>query len=345
MTHVTGKYYHTNKDFLNEGADEILALGSKVIKLWFYGKDYEHPQDVYPFNSEWKKVDSLVEGAKLPYWKSVFDKPFSTYIFCVTSIGRRHDYWVNSISQEEARDEEKQFYELTKHLLTTYKNSSKTFILQHWEGDWMTRPDESTWENEDFNPDQFIFDNMIKWLNARQAGVNRAREEFGQNGVRVFHAAEVNRVVVTMLKGKPTMINKVIPYTNVDLVSYSSYDSIFGTLENNGELFEQAVDFIKQHLPPSAIFGENSVYIGEFGIPENDFTEEQILKVVKNCVKVSLEKNCPYIVYWQLYCNELKENAKTPTESNDDCMGFWLIRADGSKAPAWNYFYDLLNKK
>jgi hypothetical protein len=34
VTHVDGKYHLTDKDFLNEGAEQILTLGSRVIKVW-----------------------------------------------------------------------------------------------------------------------------------------------------------------------------------------------------------------------------------------------------------------------------------------------------------------------
>ena len=343
-THVHGGYYHTKKDNLNEGADEILAMGSRVIKLWFYGKRYEHPEAVYPFNSKWEKVDSLVDGAKLPYWKAVFDKPFTTYILCVTSLGREAGYWVDGITQEEARDETRQFYELAKYFLTTYRGTGKTFVFQHWEGDWMTRARHKNPVDENVDPSQFVFDNMIKWLNARQAGVDKAREECGQDGVHVYHAAEVNRVVASMLRGKPNMVNKVIPFTNVDLVSYSAYDSIFAIAQGRDDLFGPAVDFIKKNLPPSAAFGDNSVYVGEFGVPENEYTGEQVKTVLENTVKVALDKKCPYIVYWQLYCNEPRPGVKTPSWNNKDFRGFWLIRADGSKAYPWNYFHGLLTK-
>jgi len=344
-THVTGRYYHAKKDYLNEGADEVLAMGSRVIKLWFYAKRHEHPDAVYPFNSDWENVDDLVEGAKAPYWTAVFDKPFTTYIFCVTSLGRKDDYWVDGISDEDARDETKQFYELTKHFLTTYQDSGKTFIFQHWEGDWMTRARHETWSDDNVDPSQFVFDNMVKWLNARQAGVNKAREEFGQNGVHVSHAAEVNRVVRSMLEGRPNMVNKVIPFTNVDLVSYSAYDALFAVIEGKDDLLGPAINFIKENLPPSAAHADNSVYLGEFGVPENDFTQEQTKDVVINSVQIALDEKCPYIVFWQLYCNEAKPDVKLPSWNNDDYQGFWLIRPDGSKTWVWQYFYDLLRQK
>ena len=51
-----------------------------------------------------------------------------------------------------------------------------------------------------------------------------------------------------------------------------------------------------------------------------------------------------YVVYWQLYCNELKGRRQpTPVTINDAVRGFWLIRPDGSKAWTWDYFHELLN--
>ena len=46
ITHVSGKYYLTDKDYLNEGADRILALGSRVIKVWF-----DNPPRSYPWQA------------------------------------------------------------------------------------------------------------------------------------------------------------------------------------------------------------------------------------------------------------------------------------------------------
>ncbi len=89
VTHVAGRYYLTDKDFLNEGADQILALGSRVIKVWFYGKRHEGPASVYPYNSNWPEVKTLVEAAQTPYYRQLFDKPFTTYILVVTALSHR----------------------------------------------------------------------------------------------------------------------------------------------------------------------------------------------------------------------------------------------------------------
>src|SRR4051812_40208268 len=65
VAHVGGKYHLTDKDFLNEGGQQIQALGARVIKVWFM----RNPQESYPFNSQWPPVGSLIELAKTPYFR------------------------------------------------------------------------------------------------------------------------------------------------------------------------------------------------------------------------------------------------------------------------------------
>ncbi|MHC4727212.1 MAG: hypothetical protein ACYS17_08255, partial [Planctomycetota bacterium] len=193
------------------------------------------------------------------------------------------------------------------------------------------------------NPTLKAISGMIGWLNARQEGVKEAKKEIGTDGVWVYHAAEVNRVVSTMEEGRPNMVDKVLPYTKLDLVSYSAWDATAEYSENS-QILHEALDFIAENMPDSVEFGNRNVYLGEFGMPENKFSPEKIKKVIPGAVETALNWGCPYIVYWQLYCNELKDNKqKPPVQSNDAVRGFWLIRPDGSKAWTWDYFYGLLN--
>ncbi|MHC4727063.1 MAG: hypothetical protein ACYS17_07490, partial [Planctomycetota bacterium] len=93
VTHVDGKYHLTDKDFLNEGAEQILSLGSRVIKVWFH-----NPRKSYSFNSQWPKMNSLVEIAQTKYFRKLFDKPFTTYIMMCFSFGNNAAYWRNGIT-------------------------------------------------------------------------------------------------------------------------------------------------------------------------------------------------------------------------------------------------------
>jgi hypothetical protein len=385
VTHVAGKYHLTDQDFLNEGADEILALGSRVIKVWFFAGQKGRVPESYPYHSQWPKVASLVEGAQTPYFVDLFRKPFTTYILVTASLGRDEAYWRKGITDEHKKDEQRQFYELARHFLTQYEGTGKTFILQHWEGDWLVRGS----FKGDQEPTPQALANMVEWLNARQAGVNQAREEVGRQtrvvvpqsrnssggtaasggvdaagrstqpkraaqpqpldatsepsgqGVRVYHATEVNRVVQSMRDGFPGVTNKVLPHTKLDLVSYSAWDAATSHYADPNVLRE-ALDFIAAHAPDSPDFGNRNVYLGEFGMPENVHSLEKVQIAIPNAVRTALDWGCPYIVYWQLYCNELKDpSTKVPITSNDAVRGFWLIRPDGTKAWTWDYFHGL----
>jgi len=301
VTHVAGKYYLTDKDFLNEGADQILALGSRVIKVWFWAGIGGRVPESYPYNSQWPKVESLVAGAETPYFKDLFSKPFTTYILVVASLGRDEAYWRKGITEAQKKDEQRQFYELAKYLLSRYRDTGKTFVLQHWEGDWLVR---GNYKGEE-EPAPAALANMVEWLNARQAGVDQARREVRSRGVHVYHAAEVNCVVQSMRTGFPNMVNKVLPYTHVDLVSYSAWDSATEHYRDPNVLRE-ALDFIAANAPDSADFGNRNVYLGEFGMPENMYS------------LVGATHASPVQV-----------------------RGFWLIRPDGTKAWTWDYFHGL----
>lgn len=336
VTHVSGKYHLTDEDFLNEGADQIMALGSRVIKFWLH-----KPQQSYPFNSQWPKTNSPVDIAKSPYFIELFNKPMTTYILMCFSTGADAGYWRKGLTEDQKLQEQQQFYDLAKYLLTTYKGTGKTFVLQHWEGDWLIRGN----YNGKVDPTPEAIRAMIEWLNARQNGANQARQEAGPIGVQVYHAAEVNRVVDSMREGKPNVVNKVLPHTNLDLVSYSAWDSVTAHFENP-QVFREALDFIAAHMPDSPDFGDRNVYVGEFGMPENKYSLGQIQTAIPNAIKTALDWGCPYIVYWQLYCNELADRQYLPPVHNNEAVrGFWLIRPDGSRAWTWEYFYGLLHTK
>lgn len=333
VTHVHGKYHLTNDEFLIEGADQIAALGARIIKLYLMV-----PPRSYPFNTDWPQANTLVELAKTPQYRAVFAKPFSTYILTVYSVGRPDHYWIHGINDAQTRDETKQFRELAGHLLSEYRGSGKTFVLQHWEGDWAAR---GSFDRKK-DPTETAFRGMIEWLNARQLGVGQARKEIGQEGVRIFHAAEVNLVKIGMTEDRPTVTACVLPHSRVDLVSYSAWDT-----QDDRELFRRALDFIADRVPDRSPFRSRNVYVGEFGMPENEPPQERLNRTLRNVTEVGLDWGCPYIVYWQVYCNEFNRNHANPiapVTSNDAVRGFWLLRPDGTKGRAWDFFRHRLDR-
>lgn len=343
-THVSGTYSLTEKDYLNEGADRIAELGMRTLKIYL-----NDPRGRYPFHSDWpKQFKSLVEMARHPYYRAVFVKPFRTYILTTFSLTSKDamQRWRDGFTDEEYAEELRQFEEIATHFLRQYKGTGKTFVLQNWEGDWALRGNFD--RKPEADPTEEAAHNMIRWLQARQEGVERARKRAGRTDVKVYHACEVNLVAVAM-EGRRTVTNDVLPHVNCDLVSYSAYDTIGLAADDpakGADALRTALDHIASKTPDAKPFGDKNIYIGEFGWPqvvsEQDphATPEKNLSVVRATVETALEWGCPYIVYWQIYDNESRVGKDRPT--NDQVRGFYLIRPDGTKAPAWDYFESLL---
>ena len=330
VAHVGGTYNPRNVagTFLQQGAQEIVDLGSQVIKLWFTA-----PQRSYPYGTPWpERFSSLVEMARHPNYRAVFDMPFNHYILVAYRPGQPEHYWREGMSEADRKAEQEAFRAFTEYLLTTYRGTGKTFVLQHWEGDWAIR---ASYKPEETPTPQAI-DGMAAWLNARQDGVDAARKAVGADNVHVYHAAEVNLVARAMEEKQPNVVNAVLPKTHLDLVSYSAWDTL-----RDRERFARALDYIAQHMPDSAAFGAKSVYIGEYGLPENDAGIDAVRDAVTHVTDTAVAWGCPYLIYWQVYCNEA---IRKPVEDNGDVRGFWLIKPDGTKAWSWKYLHQKLTE-
>jgi hypothetical protein len=327
VSHVGGKYNFTDEDYLNEGADNLHEMGCGIIKVWFTSLTRS-----YPFNSTWPTVGSLTEMAKIPYFKTLFDKPFETFILEAYSPGREDHYYLKGMSAQNVARERQEIAELTTHLLDTYKNSGKTFILQNWEGDWSLRGGAPG-----ADPTPVAVKGMIDWFNARQDGADDARKMAGERNVRVLHAAEVNHVARAMKNEGVTVTNDVLPQTHCDLYSYSAYD----VPTHEPEKFRAALDYLASKSP-----GDDNVYVGEYGAPENEIggADEQ-LRRVQSATETAMAWGVKYAVYWQLYCNEPKKPLGEQRPTNDQMRGFWMIRPDGSRAPVTDYFIELWNRR
>src|SRR5436305_642550 len=169
VAHAAGRYNFTSGDFLNEGGDRILELGSRVIKVFFVPRFID---DNYSFNSNWSPTPvDVVDLAQRPYFQELFAKQFSTYLLVVEPVTGSPQF-LDGLSADEAAAENDQMYRLAKYLLTTYANTGKTFILQNWEGDHLLRMGLTASDA----PVAVRVQGMIDWWNARQAGVLKARQ-------------------------------------------------------------------------------------------------------------------------------------------------------------------------
>ncbi len=335
-THVAGGYsFDASHDYLNEGAIEIANTGLRSIKLWFRPDD---PAGSYPFNSHWPgSFGSLKAMAEHPYYKEVFRRPFET---CLLTVADGYDF-KDGFPEPKPSVLEQEFYLLARYLIETYRGTGKTFILGHWEGDWMLR--KATNLDPANDPEPIYIEGMIRWLNARQAGVNRARQEVPPVGMHIYAAAEVNNVELIPL-GRPTVTSHVLPHTNMDLVTYSAWGGL-QYVRTSGETvgrqkFREALQTIAAYMPDSSTldphgrpFGDKNLAIGEFGAGEIAVGSSMQALVTKVAVEEAYAFGCPWMFYWQVYCNDYK----TPIVSNSNFTGYWLRRFDGTSSAARNY--------
>ena len=329
VNHINSHYHRTDKDYLSEGADEVLALGGRVIKLIIRDK----LDGYYRYNCGWPEITSLVQAAELPYFTAVFEKPFTTIVLMTFRPGMPIHYFLEGMTEEQKAAESEAYYTFARYLLTRYRGTGKTFIFQNWEGDWVLTPPPLDLEKR---PDPVAVQGMIDWLNARQDGVERARREAGESGVHVYHAAEVNLVEKAQL-GHASVTNDVLPKTRCDLYSYSAYD----TMGQSEEKFRAALEYLAEKAPDSEAFGNRNLYIGEFGWPESLVSREQRLEMVRYTIDTALALDARYILFWALYCDGPKPDAVAPLD-NSELVGNWLIRPDGSKSPVWDYLHGRL---
>lgn len=328
--HVGGKYSLTAKPFLLEGAEKLLSLGTRLGKFWF---EPGSPRRSYPFHSTWGSYRTLLELARSEYYTRLWEMPFTTFVLEASSpveegwkqTGLTADFYA-AVTGE--------YFEVAAHFYRLFRDRRVTVVLQNWEGDWLLRGEGQTWNPPP--PDwRERCERMQSWLAARQAGIAKARAEFGARAKCVVaHAAEVNRVD-DAFQGIPTMTRHVLPGVEVDLVSYSAYDGM-----NGGPLhFWKCLEEIRAHARTGPLYGPGALAIGEFGIPENA-SPKRITDRYDEALGVMFAANVRYAAHWELYCNEFSAEGKPSTPVTDPKLmrGFWLVKPDGSLSESGNYF-------
>jgi hypothetical protein len=301
-------YGHTGEDRLVETAKATINMGSNLLKITLSTGSYN-----ITGRPNYSSLTALVRDD--PSFKQVLDMPFSYYFFWA----RSHSNWKDGYSSDERRDDSTQIADLTTYLLIKYNNTGKQFFMGHWEGDWYLL------DNYDANfvPSDERINGMIQWYITRQNAVDQALKNTPHSKVDVFTYAEVNRVVDGM-NGKKRVVNKVLPFTNVDYVSYSSYDA--QSLSQSE--YNQVLNYIEGNLPKRDHIKGKRVFIGEMGRSAMDFSfsKTQHEQVNRENMRKALVWGAPFVLYWEMYNNEIKDGVQ---------RGFWLIDDKNEKWPLY----------
>lgn len=336
VTHTGGKYCLTTEPFIIEGARKINSLGIKTVKF-FLSKDMSKQ---FPYNSDWSatKDKSWVEIVSSPYFEEVFKMDFKTIVFNITDHNQQ-------LSKPDAdfTESSKEIGDLARYLLVKFKDRDITFIIKNWEGDWILRSndkEDNAWANVPADKKALRCENFIKWINARQEAIDAAVNENTDSKCKVYQALEANKVISTM-NSLPSVANSVLPYVKVDLVSWSSYDGL-----TSANTIKAGIDYLaKMHLKKGRFPGNQTVMIGEIGFQEN-MVSFNVYERMRAIYDACIEKEVPYIIYWEVYCNEPKISADKdkfyPMKTADEMKGLWLYRPDGSESIACKVIKDYL---
>ncbi|MDQ2688181.1 MAG: hypothetical protein M3Y28_09975, partial [Armatimonadota bacterium] len=304
---IGAAYQFTKQPKLVETAQAILDMGSHTLKFSLTD-DKEHWSDPKP--------QTLAEVIRrIAPIKTVLAMPFSNYLLWAYPLAAEAK---GQFSPESHDAEYKEMYDLTRALLQTYIGTGKTFYLGNWEGDWHL-----THTNPNYTPTPDEISHMIAWVNTRQKAVDDAKRDTPHQGVQVYLYLEVNRVVDAM-NGKTRMTNDVLPKTNVDFVSYSSYDSLGSDIGVN---LPKALDYIHSQLPPKPNIPGKRVFIGEYGFPAQGRTPQEQDALSRQVMRVGLSWGCPFVLYWEMYNNEVTKDGAQ--------RGFWLIDDKNVKQPVY----------
>jgi hypothetical protein len=353
VTHVSGKYHLTDEPFLLEGAKLIHRLGYQRLKLWF---DPNKIQIAYPFNSDWSALGDkprLVEMARHPYYDKAFALPFETIVLEVYPIDppdpeRPEGKYLDLSS--DFREDEEQVRELADYLMKKFKDRQVTFILQNWEGDWMLRDNaRKEWLKGDYPDLEKRVAGFARWFQARQNGVDRARQDNPDSKCRVLHAVEANRVMDSW-HDIPTITSHVLPRINPDMFSWSCYDGLARgkkSFEASAVGIYRGWETIQHYARQRPGGGEIPVIIGEVGLPEQQakLDAEDVAAIYGGALASSMVLDLDGFYIWQVYCNEIEDGIPKDkgVYTAGELRGYWLLRPDGSPSLTSEYFSRLMS--
>lgn len=308
------------------GASDMHMLGFSTIKLWLNLEVVNQETTLLPEDVR-GSVRGPVDILRLPSYQQILDLPVDTLVFFPDSFSNGSHTWSIKrevpFSEAERREIYDVMYETASYLLSRLKGTGKTVILQNHEGDWhlVERVKQD-------RPTEIQLKNMEVYLSERQRAVNDARNDVTAENVFLYHMCEVVDVVRAMESEFPTITNRILPNLTCDLVGYSAYDSSLVS----ADLFNGALQYLKEHARPSRAFGANNVIVSEIGYPERK--EPTKHRGVLDSIAHAVNLKVPYVLLWTSYDNECQRSSgeinSLISVTDGQCHGFWVRKPNAA---------------
>jgi hypothetical protein len=320
------------KQPLHEAWRIMGGIGSDIIKISIAKKELEKQ------GHDATACESLTDVVRHPHFKHVFDLPYR--VMLLWAHGGSEGWHRKPMSEHQKASLRKEFFDLTRHLLTEYRGTGKTFLIGNWEGDWLAGG-QSVGKDADLDPQRI--EAFQEWLDIRTKAIDDAKQDCPSDGVAVYSYLEVNHVSRARVKGCKRLVNTVLPRSRVDYVSLSSYEMFGYSLWSKPRdeatirpLIVETLDYVEKHLPPRTIAGKR-VFIGEIGFTVDEIQRKQKLtahhadreqaRLALIQAKVSLEWGVPLWLWWSIF------------DSNDGTDSFGLVhQATGKRSTLFKEF-------
>jgi hypothetical protein len=181
-----------------------------------------------------------------------------------------------------------ELYDLTRYLRQTYGGTGKAFFLGNWE------MDNHLTGSRKKEPSPELLRDVTAWVATRQRAVDDAKRDTPGSDVEVYYYLEVNL-----------------------------YDSL---LPDPEQKLPQALNYLQSQLQPKDGLSGKRVLIGEYGFPADRYSPQDQETLSRRVMRVGLEWGCPFVLYWEMYNNEVRDGRQ---------RGFWLIDDKGLKQPVY----------
>ena len=284
----------------------MVEIGSDILKIAPGSKELK--QEGLD-TTGYETLDNIIRH---PHYKEILDLPYRVMLFW--AHGGKEGWQAKHMNEDQRAALHRELFEFTKYLLTQYNGTGKTFLIGNWEGDWLAGG-MSVGKDKDLEADRISA--FQEWLDIRCKAIDEAKAAIPHKNVAVFSYLEINHVNWARTKGLKRLVNTVLPCSQVDYVSVSSYEMQgyggWKAPKTEASLHDAVFDnlnYVERNLPPRDIPGKR-VFIGEIGFTLEEIQKKQKLtreradkeqaRLALIEAKVDLEWGTPLWLWWAIY--------------------------------------------